>query len=118
MKIIYGWFLLPVKGCRNWAAPLWFFLLSNYDQGRYFAAQIFKRETEIFTRATTFLRLSLLVLPGPINTRGTTKVNNTFACTYVAPGELLFPAPWRSVGQGLTCKSIENYLSSDTCVNL
>lgn len=117
MKIIYGWFLLPVRGCRNQAAPLWF-LLSNYDQGCYFAAQIFKREAEIFTRATTFLRLSILVLPWPINSRGTTKVNNTFACTYVAPGELLFPVAQRSVGQGPACKSIGNYFSSDTCINL
>lgn len=92
--------------------------MSNYNQGCYFAAQIFKRETQTFTRATTYLRLSILVLPGPINSTGTTKVNNAFVCTYVAPGELLFPVAPRSVGQGPTCKSIENYLSSDTCINL
>lgn len=73
---------------------------------------------QIFTRVTTFFRLSILVLHGPINSRGTTKVNNTFACIHVAPGELLFPVVQRSVGQGPTCRSIENYLSSDTCVNL
>lgn len=92
--------------------------MSNYNQGCYFTAQIFKRETQTFTRATTFLRLSILVLPEPINSTGTTKVNNTFACTYVAPGELLFCVAPRSLGQGLTYKSIENYLSSDTCINL